>query len=100
MDNLTSLFRAGRVLSCQKGTVPLSTGKPVSIFIVPTDDTLLPGDVVEAQCSLPYGNAVVPVVVGDWSPAIFDTVGSISSVNSEAISASHYALYYAEIKID
>ena len=98
------MIRAGRVLKCEEVST-LGQGaftEPSSIFIAPVGDTLAVGDVVIVQGVLSYAGSsdLIPVVVGDWSPAIFDEITSICDTSDTELSSTDYRLFAAEIKID
>lgn len=95
------MIRAGRVLHCGRASSNVFS-KPSSIFIAPVGDTLAVGDVVVVSGKLAYtgGADVVPVVVGDWSPAIFDEITQITDTGGTTIATADYMLFAAEIKID
>lgn len=99
----TATLRALRVLKIEKVTdlssgFALSNGNPFSLFIAPADGSSLDvGDVAIVNATIPYdnGNVVeVPVVVGDWSPVVFD------SLDADNTAIADCDIYAAEIKID
>lgn len=103
----TALIRAGRILNVEKVTdltaayAPVVTDgvtpAPFSIFLVPAvGSTVLPGDVVIVNGKLPYGAAAtdVPVIVGDWSPVVFE------SISASGVDLDDVDLYAAPIRID
>ena len=99
----TGMIRAGRVLECGRVNISDTASEaPMSIFIAPVAATLTVGDVVTIEGTLAYsGNsALVPVVLGDWSPAIFDRITDVKDVNGNSISDTDYLLFAAHIKID
>ena len=106
--NFTALVRAGRVLECHRATALTdiaTTGKPCSLFLVPLADGALEDvDFVEVAGELQYNatSTVAPVVVGDWSPVIFNSVTAIQSVaDGTAYTIDvDFALYYAPIAIN
>ena len=96
----TELLRAGRILQVSQLddlTAAYEPDLPFSMFLVPASgsDTEV-GDVVIVNAKLPYGSAAgnVPVVVGDWSPVVFESIAA-SGIDLTAVDA-----YVAPIKID
>ena len=101
----TSLIRAGRVVDCAKASslTDLADAAPFSIFIAPITNAVEAGDIVELGCKLPYNdNAKVPVVVGDWSPVIFNDISVIATPDGQSTLevGTDIALYYAHIDIN
>lgn len=81
----TALIRAGRVLKVEQLSDLTSEYKPTSpdtcfsVFLMPASGSSVElGDVVLVNAKLPYGSAAgdVPVVVGDWSPVIFESISA------------------------
>lgn len=106
--DFTSLIRAGRVLKCMKAASNddvATLGTPCSIFIVPL--TIEVGDIVIVDtCTYPYTGVGesrhdCPVVAGDWSPVIFNSIGKFHDTagNILAIGTDYY-LFIAPIEIN
>ena len=103
--DFTSLIRAGRVIECNVAPQldTATTGKPFSIFIAPLSNALEVGDIAVVSCDLPYEHATkVPVVVGDWSPVIFEEITQISTLtdNTPLVPETDFRLWFAPIEIN
>ena len=100
----TSTIRALRVLKVEKitdlssGYKPAGDGpRPFSLFLLPKDgSTYSVGDAVEITAKLPYAASAtgVPMLVGDWSPVVFE------EIPVDGVDLEEFTPYAAEIKID
>ena len=106
--DFTSLIRAGRVLKCIKASSNddvAALGIPCSIFVVPL--TIEAGDIVIVNsATFPYTGVGesgddCPVVAGDWSPVIFNSLGKFYDLAGNGLSlGTDYDLYIAPIEIN
>ena len=103
--DFTELIRAGRVVECYLASAltDIAAHAPCSIFITPKGNDIEAGDIVTLNCSLPYNSGTkAPVVVGDWSPVIFDGITDVLAPDglSSLTIGTDFELYYAPIAIN
>jgi len=88
--------RATKITKVADLTDGYTSAKPFSIFVCPTDNSPKEAGEVLVINAKPVDNAAavdVPVVIGDWSPVVFDAIGT------GGINTSSYDVYIAEIKV-
>lgn len=97
----TAAIRALRVLDVKQVddlTAKIYLDVPFSLFVAPkVGSGYLPGDVISVEGGLAYSQGSetkVPVVVGDWSPIIFDFI------SANQLDANDFDVYIGFIKID
>ena len=93
------MLRVMRIVKIEKVedlTTNYAPGKPFSIFIAPVvGGAYLPGDVAIVNGTLPETTTAtdVPVMVGDWSPVVFD------SITASSLDLENCELYASELEI-
>lgn len=104
MADFQALIRAGRVIEGEELRDTHSvenSGAACSLFIVP-NDTYSAGDILYVDGNLPFtAYTRMPVVVGDWSPILWQSVSDILDSNGNSlILREDITVFYAPARVD
>lgn len=103
MAEFQALIRAGRVIEGEEMrdvANVANSGAACSLFIVP-NDTYSAGDILYVDGSLPFkANTRMPVVVGDWSPILWQSVSHILDPNGYSLTPRvDITVFYAPARV-
>lgn len=105
MADFQALIRAGRVIEGTKMTAATDIeecGAACSIFVAPISADLSVGDIIYVQGDLPFSSgAIMPVVVGDWSPVLWQRIRDFVTANSDSLTlGTDIRVFYAPARVD
>lgn len=101
MADFQALIRAGRVIEGEEMrdvANVANSGAACSLFI---NDTYSAGDILYVDGDLPFtANTRMPVVVGDWSPILWQSVSHILDSNGYSLTPRvDISVFYAPARV-